>query len=289
LSLHQIWKRIDRSVGCRIKDVAAIRDFHELDYDDAQDPLAIERELAAIEGEMATAVQRFLSEGISNAQALAQTIGFVALQRVRVPAVKHYIEKSLAATVKAEARILERQGKFPPPPEGFEDALKVENLNISISNWKCMQLMFDMGMHPEIIEIMVNMRACLYRAPAGSFVTCDQPVALYSATSSPYGVGPASRDVEISVPLSSSALLVLTHDNSTDMEREATHEEIAEFNRRSFVMANDYVYTGSEPAGVAASMKPHRMAFAGLTYDEIPAARGTYFVTRCIPVPPVSS
>ena len=288
-SLNQIWKRINRSVGCRIKDVAAIRDFHELDYDDAEDPLAIERELAAIEGQMATDVQRLLSEGISNAQALAKTIEFVALQRMRVPAVKRYIEQSLAATIKTEARILERQGRLPPPPEGLEDALKFENLSITISNWKCLQLMFEMGTNPEVIEIMGSMRACLYRAPAGSFVTCDQPVTLYSADPSPYGTGPASRDVEISIPLSSSALLLLTHDDTTDMERKATLEEITEFNRRTFVMADEYVYTGSDPVEVATNMAPHRTAFAGLTYDEIPAAGGAYFVSRCIPVSPFSS
>jgi hypothetical protein len=286
ISLHQIWKRSGRSVGCRIKDAAAIRDFHELDFDDAADPLAIERELAVVEGTMASDVASLLRDGIANSRALVQTIGFVALQRMRVPAVKRHIEQSLGATIMATARALERQGKLPPPPPGLEEALKVENLGIKVTNWKCMELMFGMGTNPDVINIMCNMRASLFRAPAGSFVTCDQPVALYRAARSPYGVGPASRDVEISMPLSSDALLLLTHSDEDDIEREATTEEIREFNRRTFVMADEYVYTGYSPAQIAASMAPHRELSAGLTYDEIRAPNGTYFVMRCTPVYP---
>lgn len=286
ISLHQVWKRSDRSVGCRIKDVAAIRDFHELDFDDAADPLAIERELAAVEGEMAADVASLLRDGITNSRALVQTIGFVALQRMRVPAVKRHIEQSLGATIRAMAETLERQGKLPPPPPGLEEALKIENLRIQVSNWKCMELMFGMGTNPDVINIMCNMRAYLFRAPAGSFATCDQPVALYRAAQSPYGVGPASRDVEISVPLSSDTLLLLTHSDEDDVEREATAEEISEFNRRTCVMADEYVYTGHDPEKVAASMGPYRELFAGLTYDAIRAPGGIYFVARCTPVYP---
>lgn len=286
ISLQQIWKRSERSVGCRIKDLAAIRDFHELDFDGATDPLAIERELATVEGEMATDMASLLRDGIANSRALVQTIGFVALQRMRVPAVKRHIEQSLGATIRATAKALERHGRFPPRPSGFKEELKIDNLIFQVSNWKCMELMFGMGANPDLIDIMCGMRACLLRAPAGSFVTCDQPVALYRATRSPYGVGPASRDVEISVPLSSTALLVLTHSDEEDVEREASAEQICEFNRRTFVMADEYVYAGHKPEQVAALLAPHRERFAGLRYDEISATGGTYFVSRCTPVYP---
>lgn len=76
--------------------------------------------------------------------------------------------------------------KASPPPKGLEDGTRIENLNISISNWMCLQLMFEMGMHPEVFEIMGKMRAGLYRAPVGS-LTYDQPATLCSVPPSPYG------------------------------------------------------------------------------------------------------
>lgn len=40
-SLFQIEKRSGKHYGCRIKDVAAIRDYHDIDADDVADPYAI--------------------------------------------------------------------------------------------------------------------------------------------------------------------------------------------------------------------------------------------------------
>jgi len=289
-SLYQIWKVTGETVGCRIKDIAAIRDFHEIDADDVEDPLALEKELATVEGQMSTFLSELLQDGLSNDRALVGTIGFVSLLRMRVPAIKRHIEESLGETIRTVAGIMERQGKLPPPPPGLEDALRVANLEIAISNWKCMQLMFGMASNPEILNIMCNMQATLFRASRGSFITSDQPVALYHEDkTSAYGVGPATPGVEITVPLTSAALLRLTHSEAEDQERIATAAEVAEFNRRTIVMAEQYLYAGSNPAEIGARAVLLKDISAGFTFDMLRAGRETVQIQRCIPVYPAGT
>lgn len=289
-SLYQIRKATGETFGCRIKDMAAIRDFHEIDADDVEDPLALEKELATVEGQMSTFLSELLRDGIGNGRALVETIGFVSLLRMRVPAIKRHIEKSLGETVRTAAEIMERQGKLPPTPPGLEEALRVKNLRITISNWKCMELMFGMASNPDVLNIMCNMQATLFRASGGSFITSDQPVALYHEDkTSPYGVGPATPGVEITVPLTSAALLRLTHNEAEDQERFATAEEVVEFNRRTIVMAEQYVYAGSNPAEIGAQVVLLKDVFAGFTFDMLRAGRETFQIQRCIPVFPAGT
>lgn len=289
-SLYQIRKKTGDSVGCRIKDLAAIRDFHEIDADGIEDPHALEKELAAVEGQMSIFLAELLRDGLGNGRALVETIGFVSLLRMRVPAIKRHIEESLGETVRTAAEIMECQGKLPPPPPGLEEELRVANLNITISNWKCMQLMFGMASNPDLLKIMCNMQATLFRAPSGSFITGDQPVAVYHEDkTSPYGVGPATPGVEITMPLTSSALLRLTHSEGEDEELAASTEEIAEFNRRTIVMAEQYLYSGGSPAEIGAQALLLKDESAGFTFDMLRAGRETYQVQRCIPVYPAGA
>ena len=289
-SLYQIQKTTGEFVGCRIKDLAAIRDFHEIDADDVEDPHTLEKELATVEGQMSTFLADLLRDGLSNGQALVETIGFVSLLRMRVPAIKRHIEESLGETVRTAAEIMERQGKLPNPPPGFEEALRVANLKITISNWKCLELMFGMASNPDVLNIMCNMQATLFRASRGSFITGDQPVSLYHEDkNSPYGVGPATPGVEITVPLTSSALLRLRHSDEEDVDLVASTEEIAEFNRRTIVMAERYLYTGCSPAEIGARALLLKDSFAGFTFDMLRTGRETYQVQRFIPVYPAST
>lgn len=59
--LFQIGKSDGREIPVKIKDTAAIRDFHELDGDDIPDKYALETELAKVEGEMAPYLASLLS------------------------------------------------------------------------------------------------------------------------------------------------------------------------------------------------------------------------------------
>ena len=69
----------------------------------------------------------------------------MALLRVRIPAFKAHIDAFLRQVVRSVGLIMERKGELPAVPKGLEDVLRVENLSISIANWKCLEYMFKLA------------------------------------------------------------------------------------------------------------------------------------------------
>jgi hypothetical protein len=286
-SLYQIWKSTGRHAAVRIKDIAAVRDFHRLDVDDASDPHAIERVLAKAEGEFSVYLADLLRDGVVNVGALGETIGLAGMLRMRVPAVKRYISSSLSEHVRRSAAALLKQGVLPPVPDDVDLGEELSGLSIEISNWKCLDLMFRMASEPRALEAMRNMKATLLRAPNGSFITCDQPVALFHPDiAMTYGVGPVTHGVEISLPLSSAALLLLNDDAGSDEERFASSAEIDEFNRRTVVMAEKFVYAGYLTAELIGLVSRHKQSNAGFQVDRLNTAQGVVYVNRFVPVAP---
>jgi Protein of unknown function (DUF4238) len=288
-SLFQIEKATSKSYGCQIRDIAAIRDFHELDGADVDDPYVLEKSLAELESEQANHLKEVLAGGIDGPRSRTGLLQFLSVMRMRVPAVKAHIDRSYESTVRATAKALERAGKLPKAPPGYEDVLRVDNLEISVLNWKCLDVMFRMAASENTLDILYGMRATLFRAPFGTaFITSDQPVALYhpSLAGSPCGVGPATPGVEVSLPLSSSALLRLDHESGKDAERLAVSDEVSEFNRRTVVMAQEYVFAGESVERIASLVALHSRAFAGFKHEDIAAGRGFLQIHRFIPVGP---
>jgi Protein of unknown function (DUF4238) len=276
-SLYQIEKQTGSFYGCKIRDMAAIRDFHEIDGDDIEDPFALERMLAAIESDLSLEHSALLRDGIKNEQAVGHCISLLSLLRMRVPAVKKHYEESLESKTRIVAENLEKNGKLPPPPPGFEENLKVKNLIFDIFNWKLMELMFGMATNPEVIDIFAGMRVTLLRAPDEClFFTCDQPVAVFYPEFDPSGVGPSTKGIEISLPLSSTALLKLDHLDGNDEERLATKDEMTEFNRRTVVMAEKYLFSSSREAEIANWAHRSRNINAGFRFTSHKTLRGTY-------------
>lgn len=163
-SLFQSENTTGQHYRCQIKDIAAIRDFHEIDADRITDPNAFEKALAEMERTLAEQLRILLSDGVSNSTALGITIELLSQLRMRVPPVKNHIERSMSSNIRAVVEILERAGQLPKAPPGLEDMLRVENLKISIRNWKCLETMFDMAADPDTLNILRRMRATLYRS-----------------------------------------------------------------------------------------------------------------------------
>ena len=96
--LFQVEKPGATYYGAQIKDLAAIRDFYELDHDGTTDRYALERHLAILEREQARDVAQTLSDGFQDTGLLARLVQFLAVMRMRVPAVKAHIEGSYDST-----------------------------------------------------------------------------------------------------------------------------------------------------------------------------------------------
>jgi Protein of unknown function (DUF4238) len=208
---------------------------------------------------LAEALVDALQNSITSPQIHSKIIELVILLRVRVPAFKSAIDASLENVVRSIGRMLERRGELPPPSPGLEDVLRIDNLSIEISNWKILEHMFKLASDRRLFDILASMRPIILRAPDGTFfLTCDQPVAIFHPTATPaddYGVGLVDLATEVSVPLSTTALLHLSWrikpDSDLDKgDRLATTEEMVEFNRRTVVMASSLVFA-PEPAQVA--------------------------------------
>ncbi len=83
---------------------------------------ALEDMFSSVESKWPGIVERVKArESINNS--LEDVFTFMALQRVRVPALRDALETIDAETVKATARALDAAGKLPPKPVGHEDIL----------------------------------------------------------------------------------------------------------------------------------------------------------------------
>lgn len=272
--LWQIDKSDSNAVPVSITDIAAIRDYHRLDYDDAEDPFELERRLSAIEGVLSQALRSALSDGLSNPEVHHYMMQLVALLRARVPAMKTAIENHLRDVVRLTALMLERRGKLPKPPPGLENAFEQQKVRIAVSNWKCLEYMFRMAADETQLSIFLNMHPTLVAAAFGeAFLTCDQPVALYNSrftADTPYGVSLIDLDTEISIPLSNRLLLWLTWDRSAPRLVEAGSARVAEFNRRSAIMAINYVFApGTMRDRACALAAVHMTPFAGPAESDV--------------------
>lgn len=190
----------------------------------------------------------------------------MSLLRFRVPPIKSAIEASLREVVRSTGLILERKGKLPPPPKGLEEALQFRGLKIEISNWICLLHMFRLAADPKILRILLSMRPTLVRTSGGaSFLTCDQPVAVFSPQArptDPHGVALTDPATEISLPLSQNVLLLLRWSTKAPLAIEADPAQVAEYNRRTVVMALSYIFAAALEDWVLELVKANS-AFAG--------------------------
>lgn len=287
-SIFQIEKRGDRAYLSSIRDTAAVRDYHDLDTVDAADPGAVEKHLAHVETQLAEGLAATLRSGITTPDIHSLLIQLVALLRVRVPAFKASIEAHLQNVVRSVGLMMERRGEFPPPPKGFEDLLRMDNLLINISNWKLLETMFTIAADRDVFNILAAMTPTLLRAPGdASFLSCDQPVAIFHPTASPrdaYGIGIAHPGTEISVPLSSRALLLLSWSSDPPVDREAQPDEIAEFNRRTVVMAEALVFAPDASESAIETTRRYGHCSAGMVLDVLDTGHEALHLGRFRPV-----
>lgn len=289
-SLVQIDKASGYSATCNIKDVASIRDYHRLDAEDIDDPNQLERTLSTVEGKLAKAAKQVLQGGIDGPITHAHLIELVSMLRVRIPATKRMIEQMTRQVVRHTGVLLEKAGRLPKPPTGLEETLSMENVGINVSNWFCLQQMFQLAENKEILKLLCAMRPTLLKAAGNDFfLTCDQPVAVYSPSARPAaleGVALEERDVVLSLPLSRSTLLQLDWEEHEPSEQTATSEIVEEFNRRTVIMASNYVFASHiDGPKAGALVERYGAHFAGMQPPQrLDSGDAAYHICHCRPV-----
>lgn len=289
--LYQVNKTNGRIAPVKIKDTGAIRDFHTLDGEDSDNPDALESALSQVEGALAPHLADFLSGGFHRREARLYVMQFVSMMRMRVPALRDYLQVSMADVVHTELALMESQGKLPPAPPGLEDLLRVENLRVEMLNHKVMEQMYALASNEEVLHILYSMRPTLLHAPMGTrFITSDQPVALYHPDAPRLmGIGPDTPDVMISLPLSSRSALLLTHDRFRGVERSARATEVEEINRRTALLAQKWIFTGEAPAQLIPLLETGSGQSYGFVYEKMTIDKGTGFLMQYRGVGPVTT
>jgi hypothetical protein len=129
----------------------------------------------------------------------------------------------------------------------------------------------------------------LVRAPFGSaFLSSDQPVAVYheSPKARARGVGPQSPGVEVTRPLSSRALLILDHGVERSRQVLATTAVVDEFNRRTVVKAQSFVFAGEGVRRARELVRTAAGQFVGFRHEDRKDGKGFQQIHRFYAVGP---
>ncbi len=282
----------NKAFNSSIANTGCIRDFHTLDHEDSDpDHKSIESILSKIEGIQNQLIQRITKERRIDELKVGEAAEFVSLMRFRVPAFARQAEAQLKSVVLDSYKLMLQSGELSNPPEHLRKSFEKHGIdkiiNIEISNWKIVQKMMEMGFAPESIGALsqLNYQLLVAEEP-NSFLTSDNPVALYHPNYEqikPYGVGPAIRGTEVSIPLSSQLLLVAGSELEPGTYA-ANRGQVDEFNRRVVVMAENYVFCSELNDDVNKLVNKNKRIFAGFQFENLFHGDGSVHILRFIPV-----
>ncbi|SFC74520.1 DUF4238 domain-containing protein [Collimonas sp. OK412] len=160
-------------------------------------------------------------------------MGFVGLQRVRVPAARDVAEATLAAHVRAAGRSMDAQGLFPAKPVPLLNVPNLwDELKISIDPHRSIHAM--PGMLIAVGELTKRMGfAVIHNGSGLPFLTSDNPVCWYDVSVKPEQrepyVSPSDGPIEFIFPLTPSMLLYGATALSADYARNGlTHMDLTD-------------------------------------------------------------
>jgi len=272
-----------------IKDTGCQRDYHTLDYE-IQNRHAIESFFSKIEAKQAKLIDCICKSNTITEDQKDTLAEFLSIMRFRVPAHKRYIELSLKNELKSTFKIIMQQGKLSKPPKEIESLIQKEGydfLDFNISNWKILEYMMQSAFQGEQLLLLRNMKYQLIIAPKGHhFLTGDSPVALYHPNYNsikPYGVGPAIKGIEITIPLSQEHLVKLTWDGEEGVTT-INNDEVGEYNRKTIIMAESQIFASEVNKELIEKISLLHNIKAGYQLDELWYGKGAVNITRFIPV-----
>ncbi|MCW8827617.1 MAG: DUF4238 domain-containing protein [Gammaproteobacteria bacterium] len=275
-----------------IEDTGCIRDFHTIDFQDEEpDHASVEKMLSNLESEQSALLREIVrAENIADSQIEALAI-FISLMRYRVPSFAEHVEESLRNVVHDSFKIMYQAGKFEDLPPELKNLIESkgvdEAIQFKISNWKILGQMFSLGLAPESVGLLTDYKFHLYLANGNNcFITTDNPVALFHPHYEkirPYGVGLAMAGTELTFPLTSKFLVRAGRDIKPGASS-ASEAEIKEFNRRSIIMGERYIYASSISPSLVETIENHNHMRAGFVFDNLFYGDGSVHISRFIPV-----
>ena len=286
-----------KGIPTKVSDAGAENHFHTLDWSIwgqlADDQSTLETKLSGIEGEQATMLRAVLDlhEEIDfHEEALAQ---FTTMMWHRVPNYKRSMEAMLSKVLSHTGRAMLKAGRFPPPPEELRQMIEEKDGDVFhpvIANWKLLEMMFTQLCDTPIPRILMGMNAKLVQPESLDhfFIIGDAPVSLYDDqwdSLSSTGVGFATPTVEVTMPLSSSAMLVFRHDRKLPPTT-LTAAQVSHYNQRTIISAEKSIHALRSCGSLAADIQRLSDQRAGREDFSLPRENVRLFISRNRPVTP---
>jgi hypothetical protein len=246
-------------------EVGFERDYNRVDVPEI-DPNAVEGYFAAIDGQIAPVIQEIIwDHELPEGNRFQQLISFAALLALRSPSVRNMYKRNMEHLEKERLKLLlsrreffdqvvEEQrceGNVIPPEVTYEKLRDYANhdeaYEIEISNTRSVGMLLKIW--PAVYRAFkLRQWSLLFTGPDEASLICsDMPVTINS-TSRRYKarfLGFASRETELTIPLSRSAVLVGSYEASAAAARIAL-ERVREINRRTLSFAERFVYSPSQ-------------------------------------------
>ena len=274
-----------RSFASPIHDTGCIRDYNTLDLEEARDRTSIEHVLSRVE----TIHSRVLSKLMSSCS--IDTINrhdlsfLIALMYCRVPKFKRYVQNAMKKSVEIEGQLMFKKGQLPPPPPELATELRKRGLTrfedivtIEINNWAALSTMYRCAASRELRQPLSEMDIDVMSAPKDSFfITGDTPVAVY-------GGALYDKSVEVTFPVGPNLMILLSRNGKGDQGRDISVEELYEYNRRTVIMSDRYLYSHTSSETIHAIVSENASQTAGWRTDTFEHSDGAYLVSHFIPV-----
>jgi len=276
------------SIVSTIKDAGCQRDYHTIDCEDKTDRASVEEMLSDVENFHSNLVKDVIKKQSYSEQEKVELAFFVNLMRSRVPSNKRHLEEIHKGAVENSTDILMNSGAFPEPPPEVKKIMEEGKrwFDVEISNWKLVQSMFDMASDERTVNLIANMNISIIKSSEGNwFITSDTPVSIYSPTNSTIydaGIG-VNPDIELFLPLNRKYGLLCSWKDRA-LYKEATLDEIYEYNRRTVIMADKYIYASSDNPQTKKMIKKYKSIKAGIQVDKMSLDDKGYVIASTIPV-----
>lgn len=242
--LKQICKEDLNQRTLGIKDLSAMIDFQDLDYEGAS-VIALEKAVGDFEEKLSVHVDAAVKEGkITSEEMCMGLVNLVAHLHFREPSYKKQLENTLRGFAGSSKS---------------KKVLSFKNMEAKQANLvssKSLEMMFGGAVNPNILSTLYSMSATIYKAPKGwSFLTSKRPVVVFnSKLGNTEDVSLTHKATEISLPLSADTLLLLTWSKDVVDSRTLTEAEVYEFNRRTVIAAGKFVFAPDDAVSWALDM-----------------------------------
>lgn len=233
-----------------------------------------------------------LERGRETPAHLDALFNFLGLLRSRTPAARDAYEHYLAHTVKRTAKLMDKWGQLPPPPEGLEDLL--DHIDVAIDPHMSLHAMPVMMQALALVFERIGFEV-VHNETRDDFVTSDNPVAYFDPDQPEDGMRPFDlrRDtgrIEFLCPISPRLLIrgrselpILRPGMRMGHVRVTSGSEVRRVNRMTARFAYRFVFAAN--TGLEAFVARYAALSPGIAFETAEAGDGELSIIRMVFAP----